>query len=74
MASQPVITAFHEAVTGSLTYIVADPATKNAAIIDPVLNYDASSGRTSTASVDAVLDAVVSQGLKVQWILETHVH
>ncbi len=74
MSSDPVITAFHEPVTGSLTYVVADPATKQAAIVDPVLNYDANSGRTSTTSIDAVLDDVRRQGLTVEWILETHVH
>ena len=68
------ITPFHDSVTGTMTYIVADPATKRAAIIDPVLNYDASSGRTSTTSADAVLVAVRQQGLTVEWILETHVH
>lgn len=74
MPSSPEIYAFHETVTGSLTYIVADPATKQAAIIDPVLNYDASSGRTNTSSVDLVLTAVRQHGLTVQWVLETHVH
>jgi glyoxylase-like metal-dependent hydrolase (beta-lactamase superfamily II) len=74
MSSDPVITAFHEPVTGSLTYIVADPATKQAAIIDPVLNYDGNSGHTKTTSIDEVLAEVQRQGLMVQWILETHVH
>ena len=68
------ITPFHDSVTGTMTYIIADPATKRAAIIDPVLNYDASSGRTSTTLADAVLAAVRQQGLTVEWILETHVH
>ncbi len=57
-----------------MTYLVADPATKCAAIIDPVLDYEASGGRTSTTSADAVLAAVRQQGLTVEWILETHVH
>jgi len=74
MSAHPHITAFHEPVTGSLTYIVADPATHEAAIIDPVLNYDANSGHTSTTSIDEVLVAVKARNLKVTWILETHVH
>lgn len=70
----PDIAAFHDPVTGTVSYIVADPATKAAAIIDPVLNYDGSSGRTQTTSADDMLAAVKSRGLTVTWILETHVH
>jgi glyoxylase-like metal-dependent hydrolase (beta-lactamase superfamily II) len=70
----PDIAAFHDPVTGTVSYLVADPATKVAAIIDPVLNYEGSSGRTQTTSADAMLAAVKSRGLKVAWILETHVH
>jgi glyoxylase-like metal-dependent hydrolase (beta-lactamase superfamily II) len=74
LMSSPEIAGFHEPVTGSVSYIVADPATKRAAIIDPVLNYDAASGRTSTASADVLLAHVKKHGLTVEWILETHVH
>jgi glyoxylase-like metal-dependent hydrolase (beta-lactamase superfamily II) len=74
MPSNAVITAFHEPVTGSLTYLVADPATQVAAIIDPVLNYDGPSGRTATTSADEVVAAATAKGLKIDWILETHVH
>lgn len=74
LMSSPEITGFHEPVTGTVSYIVADPATKRAAIIDPVLNYDGASGRTSTASADELLAEVKKRGLTVEWILETHVH
>jgi len=72
--SSPEITGFHESVTGTVSYIVTDPATKRAAIIDPVLNYDASSVRTSTVSADQLLEFVRSGELTVDWILETHMH
>lgn len=72
--TSPQITAFHETVTGSLSYVIADPATKTAAVVDPVLNYDAASGRTATTSADQILAHVREKGLTVAWILETHVH
>ena len=70
----PDVTAFFDAPTFTVTYVVADPDTGRAAIIDPVLDYEASSGRTSTASADAVIEFVTTQKLSVDWILETHVH
>jgi len=72
--SSPEIAGFHEPVTGTVSYIVADPATKRAAIVDPVLNYDAASGRTGSESADELLAEVKKRGLTVEWILETHVH
>jgi glyoxylase-like metal-dependent hydrolase (beta-lactamase superfamily II) len=54
--------------------VVSDPATGQAAVIDPVLDFDPASGRTSTASADAVVEYVNEQGFDVSWILETHVH
>jgi glyoxylase-like metal-dependent hydrolase (beta-lactamase superfamily II) len=70
----PEIAAFHDPATGTVSYLVADPASRRAAIIDPVLDYDAPSGRTATASADALLNAVRARGLTVDWILETHLH
>ena len=72
--SAPSVTAFFDAGTFTVTYVVADPGSAHAAIIDPVLDYDAASGRTSTASADAVAAFVTESGLTVDWILETHVH
>ncbi|MDX2141937.1 MAG: MBL fold metallo-hydrolase [Rhodospirillaceae bacterium] len=74
MTSHPDVTGFFDPATATVTYLVADPATRRAAIIDPVLDYQPNSGRTSTASADAVLAAVRAPGLTVDWILETHVH
>ena len=70
----PSVSAFFDRATFTVTYVVADSATRRAAIIDPVLDYDAASGRTSTASADAVIAHVRDNDLAVDWILETHVH
>ena len=72
--SKPVVKAFFDEATFTVTYVVSDPATSCAAIIDPVLDYDAASGRTSTTSADAVAAYVQENKLGVDWILETHVH
>lgn len=69
-----VVTPFYDKATGTITYVVADPPTKRCAVIDPVLDYDAKSGRTSTAGLEIVADFIGQQGLSVDWILETHVH
>ncbi|HSM31949.1 MAG TPA: MBL fold metallo-hydrolase [Woeseiaceae bacterium] len=70
----PSVTAFFDEATFTVTYVVADPDAARAAVIDPVLDYDPASGRTSTASADKVAGFVRDNGLEVDWILETHVH
>jgi len=72
--SNPDVKAFFDEATFTVTYVVSDPATRRAAIVDPVLDYDAASGRTSISSADAVIDYVHEKDLGVDWILETHVH
>jgi glyoxylase-like metal-dependent hydrolase (beta-lactamase superfamily II) len=72
--SAPSVTAFFDEATFTVTYVVADPDSAHAAIIDPVLDFDPASGRTSTASADKVAGFVADNGLDVDWILETHVH
>ena len=72
--TSPTIKAFFDENTNTVTYVVSDPETASAAIIDPVLDYDAASGRTDTRSADAVVDYVKAHALSVEWILETHVH
>jgi len=72
--SRPDIQAFFDEATYTVTYVVTDPATGRAAVVDPVLDFDAASGRTSTRSADTVIDAVRQAGATVDWILETHVH
>ena len=66
--------AFFDPATWTVTYVLADPSTRRAAIIDPVLDYDFKSGRTRTHSADLVRDYVLQHGLVVDWILETHAH
>jgi glyoxylase-like metal-dependent hydrolase (beta-lactamase superfamily II) len=73
MTTPEVIGFYHEA-TGSIAYLVIDPATKHAAIIDPVLDYDEKSGRVWHDAADALLAAIKERGLKIDWILDTHPH
>jgi glyoxylase-like metal-dependent hydrolase (beta-lactamase superfamily II) len=63
----------HEA-TSTWSYLVADPGARKAAIIDPVLDFDVKSGKSSAQSAAKVIDYVRSSGLRVEWILETHAH
>ena len=74
MSNRPEVTGFFHADTFSIAYIVADPATKRAAIIDPVLDYDERAGRVSTDFSDKMLAAIDDDGLEVEWILDTHPH
>ncbi|NYT83627.1 MBL fold metallo-hydrolase [Alcaligenaceae bacterium] len=68
------IQAFFDEPTNTVSYLVSDPATKLAAVIDPVLDYDHRSGKASTASADTMLRAATDGGLQVVWVLETHAH
>lgn len=70
----PDITAFFDEATNTVSYLVVDPDTRDAAIIDPVLDYDAASGEVDTASADGMLAAVEARGLRVTLVLETHAH
>jgi glyoxylase-like metal-dependent hydrolase (beta-lactamase superfamily II) len=74
MSQHPDVTGFFHGDTFSVAYVVADPATKRAAIIDPVLDYDERAGRVWTEFSDAMLAVVSERGLKVDWILDTHPH
>lgn len=65
---------FFDEDTSTLTYVVSDPASGDAAIVDPVLGYSAHSGRTDTGPADAVIEHIEVQGLDLTWILETHAH
>ncbi len=68
------IKSFFDNVTSTMTYVVIDEETKQCAVIDPVLDYDADSGTTDTKSADVVIDFIQKNDLSVQWILETHIH
>jgi glyoxylase-like metal-dependent hydrolase (beta-lactamase superfamily II) len=68
------IKAFYDEATHTLTYVVHDPDTRDAVIIDPVLDYDPLASATSTGSVDEVTRFVRDHDLRVHWVLETHAH
>lgn len=70
----PQIKAFFDEPTFTVTYVVHDPESLRAAIVDSVLDYDPASGRTSFSAADAVLGYVKEKGLSVDWHLETHAH
>jgi len=72
--SAPVVTAFFDEPTYTVSYVVQDPTSKACAIVDSVLDFDPASGRTSTDSADEVIAFVKANGLTVEWILESHVH
>ncbi len=74
MPSKPAIRAFFDEPTNTVSYLVADPETKRAAVIDPVLDYDHASGKAWTKSVDVILAEAAAEGLGVDWVLETHAH
>ena len=68
------IEAFFDEVTGTVSYVLADTATGQVAVIDPVLDFEPKSGTLGSASSDRIMDYVRAQGWQVQWILETHAH
>jgi glyoxylase-like metal-dependent hydrolase (beta-lactamase superfamily II) len=68
------IEAFFDEPTNTVSYLVIDPATATAAVVDPVLDYDHRSGKASTKSADAILAAAARAGAKIEWVLETHAH
>ena len=70
----PQVKAFFDQKTNTFSYVVTDPGTQVCAIIDSVLNYDAASASTSTQGADEVIQYIEENQLKVEWILETHVH
>jgi glyoxylase-like metal-dependent hydrolase (beta-lactamase superfamily II) len=74
MNHQPDVASFLHAASNTWTYIVSDPATRAAAIIDPALDFDAASGRVGTTSATVLLDHVEQHSLQVRWLLETHAH
>jgi glyoxylase-like metal-dependent hydrolase (beta-lactamase superfamily II) len=74
MANTATIRAFFDELTNTVSYLVGDPVTKRAAVVDPVLDYDHKSGEVDTRSVAAMLTAAQAQGLTIDWALETHAH
>ncbi|MFP3248581.1 MAG: MBL fold metallo-hydrolase, partial [Paraburkholderia sp.] len=70
----PLVEAFFDQTTSTVTYVVHAGEGSACAVIDPVLDYDPKSGRTSTVSAQRVVDFVRQHGLRVEWLLETHAH
>jgi glyoxylase-like metal-dependent hydrolase (beta-lactamase superfamily II) len=71
---RPSIAGFFDEATNTISYVVHDPATREAAIIDSVLDYEAASGRTSNGSADRIVEYVEANDLAVAWLIETHAH
>jgi glyoxylase-like metal-dependent hydrolase (beta-lactamase superfamily II) len=74
MAIKPDVKAFFDDDSNTISYVVSDPETKKAAIIDSVMDFDYAAGRTSFESADAIIAFVHDQGLSVDWLIETHAH
>ena len=68
------IEGFFDPATSTVSYLVLDPASKQCALVDSVLDYDPKSGRTATLAADKLIARVAELGARVEWILETHVH
>ena len=74
MSVTPDITGFFETATSTITYLVADPASGAAVVIDPVLDYDSATGTVDKRSIEKVMEVIRSRGLKLELVLETHAH
>src|SRR4029079_11390461 len=74
MAGHPLVEGFFDEATNTVSYVVSDPATTACAIVDSVLDYDLAAGRTNTTSADQLIAHVRKLGLKLDWVLDTHVH
>ncbi len=72
--SRPGIQHFYDEQTGSLSYVVSDPDSTSAAIIDPVLGFSVVSGRIDKSGARKIIEYIQTEGLSLEWILETHAH
>jgi len=71
---KPNVSSFFDTATNTISYVVSDPNGNSCAIIDSVLDFDFSSGRTNTEFADEIITFVNEKGLTVEWLLESHVH
>lgn len=74
MDQHPQVTAFFDAQSNTVSYLVKDPDSTACAVIDAVMQFDYASGRLSYASADEIIAAIRAGGLQLEWIIETHVH
>ena len=73
-AGAPDVTPFFDPDSNTISYVVTDPATKACAVVDSVLDFDVAAGRVGHASADRIIAYIREHGLKLEWLLETHVH
>jgi len=71
---KPEVKGFFDPATSTISYVVRDPESDACAIVDPVMDIDYAAGRIAYAHADEIIDYVRKHGLKVEWLLETHVH
>ena len=74
MSQHPDVAAFFDEATNTVTYVISDPATSKAAVIDSVMDIDYAAGRITSESADEVIAHIKKNGLTLEWIIETHVH
>ncbi|RKS91693.1 MBL fold metallo-hydrolase [Sphingosinicella microcystinivorans] len=74
MTANPMIEAFFDEPTNTISYLVADPATRTAAVVDPVLDFDLASGEVDTDSADRILKMAAEKDWRIVMVLETHAH
>ncbi len=74
MSVKPEVTAFFDASTNTISYIVKDPASAACAVVDPVMDIDYAAGRITHGSADAIIAHIKAHGLRLEWLIETHVH
>ncbi len=74
LSVKPDVTAFFDQATNTVSYVVKDPASASIAVIDSVMDFDYASGRISYQSADRIIDHIQKNGLKVEWLIETHAH
>ncbi len=74
MSLKPIVTAFFDDATNTISYVVQDPSSSACAVIDSVMDIDYAAGRITYEHADAMIDHINKNGLELQWIIETHVH
>jgi len=74
MLAAPIIEAFFDEPTNTISYLVADPTTGAAAVVDPVLDFDVASGEADTRSAERIVTRAAEQGWRIEFVLETHAH
>ncbi|WP_454631974.1 MBL fold metallo-hydrolase [Bradyrhizobium cenepequi] len=74
LSVKPEVTAFFDPATNTVSYVVKDPGSKACAVIDSVMDIDYAAGRIAYQSADKIIDFITQHGLKLEWLVETHVH